>query len=381
MTRTLVVTNDFPPRHGGIETFVEALCRGLDPARVVVYTSTKPGWRDYDRTLPFPVVRDRAGVLLPTPRVARRAEALLRAYGCDSVLYGASAPLGLLGRRLRAAGARRQVAITHGHEVWWAKAPGVRAAMRRIGDRTDVMTYVSEWCRDRIAPALSSAAAARMQRLSPGVDVERFRPGIGDGMVRERHGISPDAPLVVCVGRLVPRKGQDTLIRTMPLVLAELPEARLLLVGKGPYGDDLRRLAGSTGVSDAVVFAGAVPGDDLPAYFAAGDVFAMPCRARRRGLEVEAWGIVFLEAQACGVPVVVGNSGGAPESVRDGETGVVVDPEDPEAIARSLVELLSDDAHRKSMGVAAREWAERWTWESAVTDARDPARPRADCLT
>ncbi len=366
MTRTLVVTNDFPPRHGGIETFVEALCRGLDPARVVVYTSTKPGWQEYDRTLPFPVVRDRAGVLLPTPRVARRAERLFRAYGCDSVLYGASAPLGLLGSRLRRAGAQRQVAITHGHEVWWAKAPVVRQALRRIGDGTDVMTYVSEWCRERIAPALSPSAADRMQRLSPGVDVERFRPGVGEVLVRDRHGIAADAPLVVCVGRLVPRKGQDTLIRAMPQVLADQPDARLLLVGKGPYGDNLQRLAKSTGVQDSVVFTGAVPGDDLPAYYGAGDVFAMPCRARRGGLEVEAWGIVFLEAQACGVPVVVGDSGGAPESVRDGETGVIVDPEDPAATATALVEMLSDDAHRKSMGVAAREWAERWTWASVV---------------
>ena len=189
-------------------------------------------------------------------------------------------------------------------------------------------------------------------------------------MVRARHGIAADAPLVVCVGRLVPRKGQDTLIRAMPEVLADLPNARLLLVGKGPYGDDLQRLAKSTGVQESVVFTGAVPGDDLPAYYAAGDVFAMPCRGRRGGLEVEAWGIVFLEAQACGVPVVVGDSGGAPESVRDGKTGVVVDPEDPAATAQALVELLSDDAHRKSMGVAAREWAEQWTWESVVTEAR-----------
>ena len=161
MSRTLVVTNDFPTRHGGIETFVLSLCERLPPDEVVVYTASMPGDREYDAKLPFPVYRDPAGMLLPTPAVGRRVVEVMRRHGCDRVVFGASAPLGLLAPRLRRAGAKRLVALTHGHEVWWARVPGTRRLLRRIGDSVDVMTYVSEWCRARIAPALSADAASR----------------------------------------------------------------------------------------------------------------------------------------------------------------------------------------------------------------------------
>src|SRR3954449_541806 len=176
MSRVLVVTNDFPTRRGGIESFVLALCEQMPPDEVVVYTASMPGGLEYDATLPFPVYRDLATTLLPTPAVARRTAEVLRRHGCDRVLFGASAPLGLLAPRLRRAGARRIVALTHGHEVWWAQAPMTRRLLRRIGDSVDVMTYVSQWCRDRIAPALSPPARTRMERLSPGVDTDRFHP-------------------------------------------------------------------------------------------------------------------------------------------------------------------------------------------------------------
>jgi phosphatidylinositol alpha-1,6-mannosyltransferase len=305
-------------------------------------------------------------VLLPTPRVAGRAAELLRAHGCDRVLYGASAPLGLLAPHLRSAGARRQVALTHGHEVWWAQVPGSRALLRRVGEGTDVLTYVSEWCRDRIAPALSPAAAARMARLSPGVDTVRFAPDVGGAAFRARLGIAPDRPVVVCVGRVVERKGQDTLVRAWPTVLARVPDALLLVVGDGPHRPAVESLAASLGVAGAVRFAGQVAEDDLPAAYDAADVFAMPCRARRAGLEMEAWGIVFLEAQACGVPVVVGDSGGAPEACVHGETGYVVDPLNPVAVASKVLRLLEDADLCARMGGAARAWAQRWTWGAAV---------------
>jgi phosphatidylinositol alpha-1,6-mannosyltransferase len=174
---------------------------------------------------------------------------------------------------------------------------------------------VSEWCRERIAKALSDEAAARMVRLSPGVDTDRFYPGCGGEKVRERYGIPPDAPVVVCVARMVRRKGQDTLVKAWPRVLEALPEARLLLVGDGPYRRAVERLARRLGVEDSVVFTGSVGPGEVPAHIDAGDVFAMPCRSRLLGLEAEAFGIVYLEAAACGVPVLTGDSGGAPEAV------------------------------------------------------------------
>ncbi|MEP6816786.1 MAG: glycosyltransferase family 4 protein [Marmoricola sp.] len=374
MSRTLVVTNDFPTRRGGIETFVLALCQQLPPTEVVVYTASMPGAAAYDAELAFPVHRDPTSMLLPTPRIAARVERVLRETGCDRVLFGASAPLGLLAGRLRQAGARRVVALTHGHEVWWARTPGARQALHRIGEDCDVLTYVSAWCRDRIAPALSTGAAARMQQLSPGVDPERFRPGCGGDEVRRVWGIPVGAPVVVCTARMVPRKGQDVLLESWPMVRARVPEARLLLVGDGRHRRALGRAAAGLGGAAArsVVFTGSVPWSRMPAHTDAGDVYAMPCRTRLAGLEPEAFGIVFLEAAACGLPVLVGGSGGAPETVVDGETGHVVPPRDAGVMADRLVELLSDPARARAMGSRGRERVvDAWTWRHAGDRLRE----------
>jgi phosphatidylinositol alpha-1,6-mannosyltransferase len=287
----------------------------MPPDEVVVYTASMPGDKEYDATLPFPVYRDPSSMLLPTPAVGRRAVEVMHRHGCDRVVFGASAPLGLLGRRFRRAGAKRIVALTHGHEVWWAKVPVTRQLLRRIGDSVDVMTYVSDWCHNRIAPALSREAAARMVRLSPGVDTDRFYPGCGGAGVRRRLGIPDDAPVVVCVARMVKRKGQDTLVKAWPAVRRKVPDAWLLLVGDGPQRRHVERLAGKLGVADSVIFTGSVGWEEVPAHMDAGDVFAMPCRSRLFGLEAEAFGIVFLEARASGLRVIVGRSGGAPETV------------------------------------------------------------------
>ncbi len=371
MSRTLVVTNDFPTRRGGIESFVLALCERMPSDEVVVYTASMAGDAEFDAGLPFPVVRDPTSMLLPTPAVGRRVVGVFEEYGCDRVLFGAAAPLGMLASRLRAAGANRIVGMTHGHEAWWARVPVTRQALRRIGDTCDVLTYVSGWCRDVIASALSPAAAARLERLAPGVDVERFYPGCGGAEVRSRLGVPTDAPVVVCVGRMVPRKGQDTLVRAWPRVLVEVPNARLLLVGDGPYRSKVTRLADSLKVSDSVVCTGGVPWDEMPAYMDAGDVFAMPSRTRRFGLEVEALGIVALEAAACGLPVVVGDSGGAPDTVAHGETGYVVDARDRHGLASVVGALLEEPSRARDMGAAGRRRvSDDWSWASSSAVVR-----------
>jgi phosphatidylinositol alpha-1,6-mannosyltransferase len=369
MSRTLVVTNDFPTRRGGIESFVLALCERLPPDQVVVYTASMPGDAAFDEGLPFPVYRDPSSTLLPTPAVGRRVQEVLRRHGCDRVVFGSSAPLGLLAPTLRRAGARRIVALTHGHEVWWARVPVTRPLLRRIGDSVDVLTYVSRWCRDRIAPALSPAAVGRMRPLSPGVDVERFRPGCGGDVVRREAGIPADAPLVVCVARMVARKGQDTLVRAWPAVRRSVPDARLLLVGDGPHREEVERLVGDLGVTDSVHLVGSVAWDRAPAYFDAGDVFAMPCRTRRLGLEPEAFGIVFLEAQACGVPVLIGDSGGAGETLVDPEFGAVVAPT-VEEVGPALTTLLRARPrgdHARRVAAAMNEAVRRdRTWDRSA---------------
>ena len=370
MSRVMIVTNDFPPRQGGIETFVATIAGGLPADQVVVYTSRTRGQELNDAQLPYPVLRDPTSMLVPSPPTRRRVVEAFGAHGCDRVIFGAAAPLGLLARPLRAAGAKRIVGITHGHELWWARVPGARHVLRRIGDDCDALTYLGEYTHRVIAGALTSDAAGRMVRMPPGVDTSVFRPaddGVGANdderrQLRSQWGIDVAAPVLICVGRLTPRKGQDTLVAAWPEVLAALPAARLVITGPG---DDsaLRSAATRLGVANRIVFTGGVPHEQTPAFFAAADVFASPCRDRHAGLEVEGLGIVFLEASACGLPVIVGRSGGTVDTVLDGRTGVVVDPADVRAVATAVIELLGAPARAAAMGRAGRKWVERgWTW-------------------
>jgi phosphatidylinositol alpha-1,6-mannosyltransferase len=364
MPKVLIVTNDFPPRAGGIQSFIHALAIRLPAGSVTVYAPAWAGAADFDAGQPFPVERHPTSLMLPVPSVARRAARLIERHGCDTVVFGAAAPLGLLAPSLRRAGARRLVAITHGHEAGWAALPGARSLLRRIGDSVDTVTYLGEYTRSRVARALSPAAAARMTRLAPGVDTEAFRPGSGGAAIRARLGLG-GRPVVVCVSRLVPRKGQDTLIRAWPQVRgAGTGDPVLLLVGGGPYRARLERLAGQFGVADSVVFAGAVPWEALPAHYDAGNVFAMPCRTRRRGLDVEGLGIVYLEASATGLPVIGGSSGNAPDAIRPGETGYVVSGRSPAEVADRIIHLLADPAGARAMGEKGMAWVDQeWRWD------------------
>ena len=365
MRRTLIVTNDFPPRQGGIQSFVHALATRLPEGTVTVYAPAWTGAAEFDARQPFPVIRHPTSLMLPVPGVARRAAAIAREHGCDSVLFGAAAPLGLITPALRKAGVTRAVALTHGHEAGWATLPGARTVLRRIGDEVDVVTYLGEYTRVRLARALSPAAAGRMVRLAPGVDVTFFRPGAGGTAVRERLGLT-SRPVVACVSRMVPRKGQDTLIKAWPAVRAQVSGAVLLLVGDGPYAPALKRLAHRLSVSDDVVFTGPVPWPELPRYYDAANVFAMPCRTRRAGLDVEGLGIVYLEASATGLPVIGGDSGGAPDAILDGESGYVVN--DVPGAGTRIIELLHDPARAKAMGDKGLAWVDReWREELPAT--------------
>jgi phosphatidyl-myo-inositol dimannoside synthase len=371
MRRTLIVTNDFPPRQGGIQSFVHELARRLDPDRLTVYAPKWDGDAAFDAAQPFEVVRHPTSLMIGGPSVRRRAAELVRSRKAEAVIFGASAPLGLITPALRPAGVRRAIAITHGHEAGWAALPVARQALRQIGERTDVMTYLGEYFRVRVASALTPAAAVRMARLHPGVDAGTFRPDpAARRLIRDRYGLG-ERPVVVCVSRLVARKGQDTLLRAWPAVLRQVPEASLLIVGSGPDAAKLRELAERTGVTASVRFTGSVPQDELPAHYAAGDVFSMPCRTRRGGLDVEGLGIVYLEASATGLPVVGGDSGGAPDAIAEGETGYVVGGRDVAALAGRLVTLLSDPDSARAMGDKGRAWVERdWNWDLAATRLR-----------
>lgn len=376
MPRILLVTNDFPPRTGGIQSYLSALADRLPTDELAVYAPTWPGAAEYDRTVPYPVHRHPTSLMLPTPEVARRARDLVREHGADTVWFGAAAPLALLGPTLRRAGIARVVASTHGHEVGWSMLPGARAALRVIGRDADAITTISRYTRDRIAAACGPRAA--LEVLRSGVDTNRFRPDpAARSELRRRHRLGA-APVVGCVSRLVPRKGQDVLIRALPRIRRRLPGARLLLVGGGPDEARLRRLAIRCGVADAVLFIGRVPDRELPAYHAACDVFALPCRTHAGGLDVEGLGIAALEAAASGSPVLIGDSGGAPETVHDGITGHVVPGRDVATVADRLAGLLADPDTARALGAAGRAWMCRdWSWDARLVHLRAVLSGRA----
>jgi phosphatidylinositol alpha-1,6-mannosyltransferase len=351
---TLVVTNDFPPRIGGIESFVALACRLLDDD-VAVLTSTAAGSAYGDAAAPYPVER-LPGPLLPTPAVGRAAVDLLRRSGADRVLFGAAAPLALLAPTLRAAGAHRIVALTHGHETWWATVPGSRTLLRRIGDEVDVLTTISDYVSERIASALSPAGRAKLVRLPPPVDLDVFRPGdpprSGAGTRIEVDG---GTKRVVGVGRLVRRKGFDTLLDAWGLLGrgSSVAGPQLVLVGDGPERSSLERQVRRSRLR-GVTFTGALGPAGVLGQLRRADVFALPVRTRLAGLDPEGLGLAALEASACGLPVVVGRSGGAPETVVPGRTGYVVDPDDPYELATRLADLLADPGHARELGAAGR---------------------------
>ena len=369
MRRTLLVTNDFPPVVGGIQSYLDDYTRRLPPSDLTVLASTPPEGPEaasaFDSEVPFDVVRMPTHMLLPTPDVRRRMQGIIAERGIETVWFGAAAPLGLLGRAAKRAGASRVIATTHGHEVGWSMLPGSRQLLRRIFRDADVVTYISEYTLGRLRPFM--AAGALTVHLPSGIDVERFHPDpAARAALRERYRLG-DAPTVVCVSRLVARKGQDSLIEAWPRVAERVPGARLVIVGWGSYARRLALLKRHSPARDSIILTGKVPYDELPGHVAMGDVFAMPCRTRGGGLDVEGLGIVFLEASAAGLPVIAGTSGGAPETVEEGVTGNVVDGRDQDALVEAIVRQLSDAEMRARMGAAGRElMTERWTWPSLV---------------
>jgi phosphatidyl-myo-inositol dimannoside synthase len=369
MSRVLLVTNDFPPRRGGIQSYLGEFVGRLatdGPHSVTVYA---PQWKGADAfdekagAAGYHVVRHPGTLMLPGPAVEGRMRRLIGEHGIDTVWFGAAAPLALLAQRARAAGATRVLASTHGHEVGWSMLPVARSVLHRIGDGTDVVTFVSRYTRSRFASAFGPKA--RLEYLPPGVDTDRFRPDhVARDELRDRYGLG-ERPTVVCLSRLVPRKGQDMLIKALPSIRRRVDGAALVVVGGGPYLDSLRKLATEHGVTDHVTFTGGVPSAELPAHHALADVFAMPCRTRGAGMDVEGLGIVFLEASATGVPVVAGQSGGAPEAVQHNKTGLVIDGTSVDEVAEAVAELLGNRDRAALMGAAGREWVtSQWRWDT-----------------
>ena len=362
----LFVTNDFGPRAGGIETFIIGLIERRPFGQTIVYTSAQANSEQYDADwlaqYGVRVIRDRTKILLPTPRVAFHLKKIIGKEGITTAAFGAAAPLGLLSAGMKRAGVVRTVALTHGHEVWWAKVFPFNLLLRRIGSTVDVLTYLGEFTRSAISKGLTAKAQASMVKIAPGIDVDHFIPTDAT-VLRNSLGLS-DKKVIVSVGRLVHRKGQDHLIEAMPEILKSIPQAHLLLVGEGPYREHLQTLVKKHNLEASVTFIGRIQYKDLPTYICVGDIFAMPSRSRLMGLEVEGLGIVYLEASSCGLPVLAGDSGGAPDALVQNVTGLVVNGIDDQQIATAAIKLLTDIELSKNMGLAGRQWIiDNWRWE------------------
>jgi phosphatidylinositol alpha-1,6-mannosyltransferase len=308
------------------------------------------------------VIRDRSKILLPTPRVALALRKIIKSEEIKTAAFGAAAPLGLLSASMKRAGVERTVALTHGHEVWWSKVFPFNLLMRRIGSTVNSLTYLGEFTRQAISKAFSEQSASSMVKIAPGIDTQHFSPTDATAL-RSQLGLKKNK-VIVSVGRLVHRKGQDFLIKSMPQILLAHPDAHLLLVGQGPYLEHLKKLVTDNNCVDKVTFIGRIQYKDLPRYICAGDIFVMPSRSRLMGLEVEGLGIVYLEASSCGLPVIAGASGGAPDAVIDGVTGLVVDGTSTQQISEAVIGLLNNPEEASRMGAAGRDWiVDKWRWE------------------
>ena len=366
MEKILCITNDFGPRAGGIETFVIGLIERLPHGTVIVYTSAQENSAPYDlkwlQNFGVEVVRDKSKILLPTPGVAYCVNALVRERKITTVFFGAAAPLGLLSKGLRRAGVKEIVALTHGHEVWWSKVFPFTLAMKSISRQVNNLTYLGEFTRNAISKSVTKVAAQSMVKIAPGIDTDHFSPQDAREL-RNELGLT-EKKVIVSVGRLVHRKGQDVLIEAMPAIIKDVPEAHILMIGEGPYRSYLENRVKALGIQERVTFIGRIQYADLPRYICVGDLFVMPSRSRLAGLEVEGLGIVYLEASACGLPVIAGDSGGAPDAVIEGETGLVVDGTSKSDVAAAVVELLLDPDRSKAMGIRGRQWIiQEWRWE------------------
>lgn len=348
---SLLATNDFPPKVGGIQTYLYELWRRLPAGETTVLTTPYEGAAAWDAAHHFRVERTRERFLLPTGSLAARVHRLAREVRADVVFLDPMLPLGLVGPRLTAT---PYVIVAHGAEVTvYGRLPGSGACARRVLRGAAGVVAAGRYVAD-MAVRIASRDLPTLV-IPPGVDPSRFRPLDADARraARVQFGLDPDAPLVVGVSRLVPRKGFDVLLDAV----AELDGVQVAIAGHGRDRDRLVRRARRLGRRAAIL--GRVDDDLLPRLYATADVFAMLCRDRWGGLEAEGFGIVFVEAAACGVPSIAGRSGGSHEAVVDGETGLVVEPRDVRAVRSAIERLLTDDALRARLGAAARERALR----------------------
>jgi phosphatidyl-myo-inositol dimannoside synthase len=364
MGKLLVITNDFPPRTGGIQNFLHNLLAGFDPNEVIVLCSNWSRSREFDLLQNYKVIRINSKILLPTKKRTRQAIDIANEFGCDRVLFGASAPLGMMAFELKKAGIKKVAALTHGHEAGWAGIPVLRQLLKKSLKDLDVITYLGDYTKKRLQPFISENV--KFFRLTPGVDINLFHPRAQKNKeeLLNKYGLQ-DKQVVFCVSRLMPRKGQDHLIEIWPKLLQRNPRAHLVLSGGGPYKHKLLKKIKNRNLQDSVTFLGRMNQSELANHYGMSAVFAMPNRTRLFGLDVEGLGMVYLEAAACGLPTIGGLAGGVPDAMVDQSTGFLVNPKKKVELISRLDFLLQNPQVARQMGEAGREWVVlNWQWAS-----------------
>ncbi|MGH2807201.1 MAG: glycosyltransferase family 4 protein [Actinomycetota bacterium] len=350
----VLVTSSFLPGRGGIESYLASLCAALSP-RVAVVAPGRRGRERLPKALGYPLYAGPGRMLAPVPKVAEITASVAATLGTDRVLFGTPWPLVLTAPAMARRGLRYAV-IAHGAELIVPGAvPGLRARLARALGGAELLLPVGEYTGGQVRRLLerSGESIPPIEILRARVDTERFHPNVDPEPARAALGLDPGARVVLCFGRLVPRKGVDRLVRAIPALRARVPEAVLVVAGTGPEEKRLRQLADEV-APGAVAFAGRVPDELAPSYYSLADVFALAVVDRYRGLEVEGLGVVLLEAAATETPCVTGRSGGTPEAVVDAETGFVVDATDEKILIDRIAGLLENEHLARQMGRAGR---------------------------
>lgn len=371
MNKLLVITNDFPPRTGGIQNFLHNLLAGFDPNQVVVFCSNYQRSKEFDLEQNYKVIRINSKILLPTKKRTKQAIKIAKEFGCDRVLFGASAPLGLMTAALKRAGIKKVVALTHGHEAGWAGVPILNQLLRKSLKDLDVVTYLGDYTKNKIAPFISPTT--KFIRLTPGVDTNVFHPRTQDkkNELLARYQLS-GKQVVFCVSRLMPRKGQDRLIEIWPKLLQRNPNAHLVLSGGGSYKRKLIKKIKNRNLQNNVTFLGRMKQAELADHYGMSSIFAMPSRMRFFGLDVEGLGMVYLEAAACAIVTIGGGAGGVPDALLDETTGFLIRPNDKRQLINRLDFLLQNPQVARQMGEAGRDWVVlNWQWATRQAVLRE----------
>ena len=369
---SLLVTSTFLPRIGGRELYLNHVFSRFPPKNLAVVTYDREGdWQAFDQQSPFRIFRvdhadfhwyfrgrrERLKWFVFLGRLCLRERV-------DVVHCALTVPDGMSGWLLKKMLGKPYIVYTYAKEIMgpWP-TDWHRLNVQRALQGAERVVTISDYTKERLVQL--GVDPSKIVMVYPGVDSEVFHPDPAAGRaVRARHGLLDGQPVLMTVARLIPRKGHDKVVEALPAILRQIPDVVYLIVGTGPEADRLQAHAQKRGVADRVIFAGCVPDEDLPAYYNAADVFVMP--NRKEGTNVEGFGIVFLEANACGKPVIGGCSGGAVDAIADGESGYLVDPYSPPAIAGAAVRLLTDFALARRMGVRGREWVQKFSWDGAT---------------